>query len=95
MDELLEELTREGSQPHLWMTIGENVLKIAMCAEVGVAEKVKGALSNRWMSVVSIVGTLIEVIESVNGELKIEWPTVQMAQTNMLCCLTGNLINKK
>ena len=95
MDELLDKLTREGSQPHLWMTIGENVLKIAMCAEVGVTEKVKGTLSNRWMSVVSIVGTFIEVIESVKCELTIEWLAVQIAQTNTLCCWTGNLINKK
>ena len=43
-----------------------------MCAEVGVAEKVKGIFSNRWMSEVSIIGTLTEVVESVNGELTID-----------------------
>ena len=58
MDELLDKLTRDGSQSHLWITIGENVLKMAMCAETGVAEEVKGTVSNRWMSVVSIIGTL-------------------------------------
>ena len=66
-----------------------------MCAEVGVAEKVKGTLSNRWMSVVSIIGTLTDIVESVNGELTIEWPAIKIAQTNTLCCWAGNLINKK
>ena len=49
MDELLEKLTRQGSQPHLWITIGENVLQMALSGETGVAENTKGMLMNLWM----------------------------------------------
>lgn len=68
---------------------------MAMCAETGIAEKVKSALSNRWMSLESILSTLVEVVESMNGEVTVEWPAVTMAHTNSLCCSLGNLINTK
>ena len=94
MDELLEKLLRQGSQPHLWITIGENVLQMAMCAETGVAKKVKGTLSNRWMSLVSILSTIIEVTESMNGDVTIKWQAITMAHTDTLCCSWKNLIDK-